>query len=206
MKKLAIAVAAVLLLGACDSIFQKFANTGAPKLQFVGDSITIQSAPDINAHYHKHHDVAIDAIGGSVTWLMTGTVAAEAALKPAAEVINLGTNDAGSIGVPWIVDGQVIMPAQTLADVLGRFDTFAAEFPATTCVVFVTVDTHNPGWAPANAQAINDHIRASFAHVADWDAAWQASYFDQPNDPHPNETGRQALLALEDTAIAGCPA
>jgi hypothetical protein len=88
--------------------------------------------------------------------------------------------------------------------VTGRLDAFAAAFPAATCVVFVTVNSHNPSWAPANARAINDHMRASFPHVADWDAAVQPSYFAAPDTPHPDAAGRQALLALEDQAMAGC--
>ena len=71
-------------------------------------------------------------------------------------------------------------------------------------MIFVTVNTHNPSSSPGNAQLINDHLRATAAHVVDWDAAWQSEDFDTPDNPHPNEIGRQALLGLEDQAIAAC--
>jgi hypothetical protein len=206
---LAATVGAFLLLSASScSVSQPFVSSGAPKIQFVGDSITWQSAADINAHYGGSYDTAIEATIGADTYTQAANVAAEAALAPEFEIINLGTNDARRMNAAWttVVNGQtvVIEPQQTLADVTGRLDAFAAAFPAATCVVFVTVNAHNPSWTPANAQGINDHIRASFPHAADWDAAWQPSYFAEPDNPHPNAAGRQALLALEDQAIADC--
>jgi hypothetical protein len=200
---------AVVLLGAsaCATL-QPFTGSGLPKIQFVGDSITVLSTADINAHYRPSHDVAIDALVGVDTFLMAHDVAGEAALSPAVEVINLGTNDASRIGIPiyGTYHGEQILiePAQTIGDITSRLDGFEAEFPSTTCVVFVTINTHNPSWGPSDAQKLNDHIRATYAHVADWDAAWRSTYFDSADNPHPNETGRQALIALEDRAIAGC--
>ena len=175
------AIAAVLLLGAAAcATHQPYSGSGLPKLQFVGDSITVQSTADINHHYRASYDVAIDAVVGIDTFLIRNNVAAEAALSPAIEVINLGTNDATTIGVPWYItkDGHQILiePAQSIGDITSRLDSFAAEFPSTTCVVFVTINTHNPSWGPGNAQQFNDHIRATYAHVADWDGAWQAAY------------------------------
>ncbi|MFN8037520.1 MAG: hypothetical protein U0V73_16490 [Acidimicrobiia bacterium] len=101
--------------------------------------------------------------------------------------------------------GYVAGGVQSLAQVVARYDAIAKQFPASTCVVFVNLNTHA---LPPAAQAINDHLRnnpALFPHVVDWDAAWQARYFDAPGDAHPNATGRQAMLALEDAAIATCP-
>jgi lysophospholipase L1-like esterase len=199
------ALLAFFLLSASScATTQTFTDSGAPKIAFVGDSITVQSTVDINAHYSGSDDVAIHAVVGIDTYFEASTVADDAALAPAVEIINLGTNDARRIGSPWMSGSTVIEPAQTVDDITGRLDTFAAEFPPTTCVVFVTVNTHNPSWGAANAQAIDDHIRVAFPHVADWDAAWSASDFDTPDNPHPNEVGRQALLSLEDAAIAGC--
>jgi hypothetical protein len=111
MKKLILLVAAVLLLGACDIVSQKFANTGAPKLQFAGDSITYQATADINAHYRGPYDVAIDGFSGYDTYQMAGIVATEATLAPAVEVINLGTNDAIRIGQDQtgVVDGKTVV-------------------------------------------------------------------------------------------------
>ena len=97
-----------------------------------------------------------------------------------------------------------IEPAFTIEQVLARYDAMVAEFAPTTCLVFVTVNTHNPSWGPGYASTINDHLRVIAPHLVDWDAAWSASYFDAVNNPHPNTSGRQALLALEDRAIADC--
>jgi lysophospholipase L1-like esterase len=203
------AFVAVFAIGAasCRTI-QPFAGTGAPTLQFTGDSITVQSTADINAHFKANHDVGIEAFVGADTREQASQVARDAATSPAIEVINLGTNDAARIGVDQYatINGKRVLidPASTMEQVLARFDVFVAEFSATTCLVFVTVNTHNPSWEPANAATINDHLRAISPHLVDWDAAWKASYFDAPDNPHPNATGRQALLALEDQAIAGC--
>jgi hypothetical protein len=210
--KVPAAAAAVcfLILGASGcATYQSPTGNGKPIIDFVGDSITFQSTADINAHYRTNYDVGIQAVIGIDTYLSQGAVEKQAADAPSVEVINLGTNDANRVGVAitGTRDGQpvTIEPAQTIEDIDGRLDAFNAEFPD-SCVVFVTINTHNPTWSPANAAAINDHIRATFPHVADWDAAYDPSYFDWPDTPHPNETGRQALLALEDATIAGCTA
>jgi hypothetical protein len=173
-----------------------------PTLQFAGDSITFFSAADIKAHYAGRYDVAIDATSGIDTYTIAPDIPFQARLAPDVEIIELGTNDANHIADPLPNEPA---GSQTVTEVNARLDRFNALFPASTCVVFVTVNTHNPSWHPGYARAINDHIRAKFAHIADWDAAWEASYFFVPDDPHPNATGRQALLAVEDRAIAGCP-
>jgi hypothetical protein len=173
-----------------------------PKLQFAGDSITFFSAAEINAHYAGRYDVAIDATPGIDTYTIAPDIPAQARSAPAVQIIELGTNDANHIANPLPNEPT---GSQTVAKVNARLDLFNALFAASTCVLFVTVNTHNPSWHPRSARAINDHIRATFAHVADWDAAWNARYFAVPDDPHPNATGQQALLAVEDRAIAGCP-
>ena len=114
-------------------------------------------------------------------------------------MINLGTND-----VAHIDKSSQLEPRSSVAKIDARLDKFAAEFPSTTCVVFVTLDSHNPGWHPAYVRQINKHIRSTFAHVADWDATLRPADFYLAGDPHPNETGRQVLLAVEDRAIASC--
>lgn len=190
------------------STVQSFSNSGLTKLAFQGDSITFQSTADINAHYGANYDVAIHATVGVDTSMRGDAVAADAAQDPAIEIINLGTNDAVRIGTAT---------PPTIDDVTGRLELFATEFPASTCIIFVNINTHNPDWGPANAQAIDDFFSQNpliFPHVVPWDAAWQASNFipgkngtaANPDGPHPNETGRQLLLKLEDQAIQGCPA
>lgn len=206
------AVVCFLLLGASScTTDQPVTGNGNPKLEVVGDSITVQSTADLNAHFGTTYDVGIHAVFGSDTFIMAPNVRADAATSPTVEIIDLGTNDSARLGlaITGTKDGQpiVIEPAQTIDDIDGRLDSFAAEFPASTCVVFVTVNTHNPSWGPANAQAIDDHLRGDptlFPHLADWDEAYSPTYFDGSDTPHPNEAGRQALLGLEDAAIASC--
>jgi hypothetical protein len=195
------------------SVSWPFANSGRPRLQFEGDSITFRSAAKIRAHYRGRYDVAIHGTVGVDTYEEVANVSKQAALRPRVEVINLGTNDAHQNGqvVSRTVSGQriVIEPAQTLEQVLARFDAMTAQFSPATCVVLVTVNTHNPSWGPANARAINDHIRAlaqaeDAVVVADWNRGWHPSYFDSANNPHPNTRGQSVLLTIEDRAIARC--
>jgi hypothetical protein len=190
------AVVCSLALGASSCTSQPFTANGKPRLAFVGDSITVQSTDDINAHYEADYGVKITALVGVGVKDAAPWVAHDAAQTPAIEVINLGTNDAASIA-------GLNRDNETVDEVNAELDAFDSEFPD-SCVVFVTVNTHNPSWGPAQAAEIDAHIRATFPHVADWDAAYDPSYFDRTDTPHPNETGRQALLALEDAAIAGC--
>lgn len=210
MKRLVVLATIAFFIAAAASCQtdQPLVRTGKPTIEFAGDSITVQATPDINAFFGSTHDVGIKAITGIDTFLLASTVATQAADVPDVEVINLGTNDAARVGVPVYrtLNGQQVLvePAQTVGNDTARLDAFNAEFP-NSCVVFVTVNTHNPTWGPTNAALINDHIRTTFAHVADWDAAYSASYFDTADDPHPNATGRAAMLALEDAAIATCP-
>jgi lysophospholipase L1-like esterase len=194
-------VAFLVLSAASCTTQQAFSGSGSPTLQFVGDSITVQSTADINRHYGSTKDVAIDATVGVDTYIMAKDIAAQAQQSPDIEVINLGTNDAAHIENPPSYERGL-----TVAQVTARLDTFAAEFPSSTCVIFVTVNTHTSStWGPAFAQEIDAHIRAAYPHVADWDAAWRPEFFDQAGGVHPNESGRQALLAVEDHALAGCP-
>ncbi|MDQ1478598.1 MAG: GDSL-like Lipase/Acylhydrolase family [Actinomycetota bacterium] len=189
---------AVVLFAAClalpawsCSTTQSIVGDGRPTLQFVGDSITFQSTDDINAHYGTAHDVGIWAIVGATTLEAAAEVAVEAKAGPDIEVINLGTNDAHT------------ETATELAGTLSRLKAMRSEFRASTCVVWVTINENNPTWGPENARTINALLR-TFAHVADWAAANVPADFPRADTPHPNETGRQHLLAIEDRAIAGC--
>lgn len=191
------AIACFLLLGAAScSTDQRAAHDGRPILDFDGDSITFQSTADINAHFGTIYDVGIKAVIGMGAISAAPMTADQAADGPAIEVINFGTNDAASIA------GQNL-GHETVDAVDAALSAYNAEFPS-SCVVFVTVNAHNPSWGPTQAAAIDTYIRSTFPHVADWDAAYDPSYFDGTDTPHPNETGRQALLALEDAAIATC--
>ena len=211
------ALAAFPLLGASCSVDQTFTNSGLSKIQFEGDSITVQSTDDINAHFGAGYDVAVNAYTGATAYERMSSIAADAASNPQVAVINLGTNDAGAV-----VTGRTLMPGgvtvpwdpiEPIANVETRLDTIAADF-SPACVVFVTINTADAPFygsiapaALANAEAINTHIRSMPGiQVADWDANLQASYFDSSAAaPHPNEAGRQELLTLEDQAISRCP-
>ncbi len=213
-----IVLAVIPLMGASCAVHQSFTNSGAPKIQFEGDSITFQATDDINAHFGTQDDVAINAYVGATAYEQMGSIATDAANHPQVAVINLGTNDAliSITGRTVTVNGVTSQwdPVEPITNVEARLDTIAAEF-APACVVFVTVDTQDPTFygtnatqGIANAEAINDHIRSmSGIQVADWDANLQASYFDSSDQvPHPNEAGRQEMLTLEDQAISRCPA
>ena len=188
-------------------------NSSLPKLQFEGDSITHQSAADIYEHFRRRYNLAIQAkIGISTLEEVPTNTAAQAELRPRIEVINLGTNDAVRAERASASPGtNPLMPrrARSIDEVLDNFTTIANQFPTSTCLVFVTVNTHNPSWAPANAKRVNERlaqIAMSRPHtvLADWNAAWRPKYFDRSDNPHPNERGRRALLVLEDRAIARC--
>jgi hypothetical protein len=213
-------VATIPLMGASCAVTVPFQNTGAPKIQFIGDSITVGSTNDIVAHYGGSYDVAIDAYSGATAYEQMSSASTAAGLHPAIAVINLGTNDAGVVltGRTLTINGVTGPwdPVESITAVEVRLDTMAAEF-APACVIVVTVNSQDAAWyggnpdAIANVVALNAHIRSMpGVVVADWDAVVQPSDFDVTagvsGAPHPNETGIQALLALEDQAIGQCPA
>jgi hypothetical protein len=180
----------VLPAWSCVTV-QPIVGDGRPTLQFVGDSITFQSTADINAHYGTTYDVGIWAIVGATTAEAAAEVATEAKNPPGIEIINLGTNDAHRETVAEL-DGTLV-----------RLTAMRDEFPSSACVVFVTIKDDISSWGAANALTINALLR-TFPHVADWAAANVPADFDRTDSPHPNETGRQHLLAVEDAAIATC--
>jgi hypothetical protein len=203
---IAAAIVCFLLLSAAScSTRQLFSESGAPKLTFAGDSITVQATDDINAHYGSTYDVGIHATIGYDANISAAAIRNDATVDiPDIEIINLGTNDSARVaeGVPSF--GVPI----TLDSVLGDLDTFATEFPPSTCVIFVNVDAHNPRWGPTQAQTIDDHMAANpvmYPHVVDWNDALVPADFDKPDSPHPNAAGRAEMLSLEDAAVATCP-
>jgi hypothetical protein len=56
-------------------VSQPFAESTKPRLSFVGDSITVESAADINAHFQNRYNVAIYATVGRDTYLEAAVVA-----------------------------------------------------------------------------------------------------------------------------------
>ena len=174
-----------------------------PKLGFRGDSITVKATPALLKEFSGTFNIAIHATTGFVVDQATRGAALDAEKKPQVEVINLGTNDltcqkAGGCGT-----GFLRVPQFDAARVNRQLDAIEAKFPATTCVVFVTINTHNPSWNPVGARELNAHIRTK-AHVLDWDAMWKPTY-TAPDDPHPNAVGQMAFATALRHTVEGCP-
>jgi hypothetical protein len=183
-----------------------YRHNGKPRLQFDGDSVTAGASNDILAKWGDQYDIAINALVGTTTTIEAHSVRIESRLEPSVAVIELGTNDAICPSDPTNgLCGFPVSAGYVSKGVTGRLQTFADEFPKSTCVIFVVPDDHNPSWGPAQVKVIDAYERAHFAHLADWQAAYRPSYFDTPDQPHPNEKGRQALLSLIDHAMKGCP-
>jgi lysophospholipase L1-like esterase len=127
------------------------------------------------------------------------------ALIEDAAVIELGTNDAYCFDDRCDGRDGLIPRANIVgAAVNARLDAFVSAFPASTCVIFVNVSTHNPSWGPHNAAAIDAHL-ARFPRVVDWDHAWQPDWFVEADNPHPSASGQQALVELIQVQLATCP-
>lgn len=193
------AVVCFFLLAAAQCTTNQLpAHNAKPVIDFNGDSITYLATAAINAHYGATSDVGINATVGMTTKEQAFTVKKQALDVPAVEVINLGTNDARDSA-----NGS----GETVDQANAELDLFNSEFPH-SCVVFVTVDSHNPSWGPTFAAAVDAHIRATFSHVADWDSALvpfgPGGDFIKADDPHPTNAGNQHLLSVEDAAIATC--
>ena len=185
-------VASIPILGASCSVDQTFTDSGAPKIQFEGDSITFYETDDINSSFGSSYDVAINAFIGATSYERRNGIASDATQRPQVAVINLGTNDASVVidGRGGDVNGTYVEldPVEPIEHVGTRLDDIAAEF-SPACVVFVTIDSqatdfYGSGAAVANVQALNAHIRSMpGVEVADWDANLQPAYFDQPGLP-----------------------
>lgn len=134
-----------------------------------------------------------------------------AASRPKVMVFNLGTND---------VAGQAIGFSEFTLDLFARRMNAAAEEFAGSCVVVTTITTHrtlaksNPptdGYTPdefnALAASYNAYLRATFAHVADWDAVVGLHPDYLPDEVHPFNSiqGLEALAATQIAAARGCP-
>jgi GDSL-like Lipase/Acylhydrolase family len=152
----AIIVGSALLLAGCGG------SGGRPVVAIVGDSITVLSAPGVEAEL-RGYAVYIRAEDGQRTDQMVPALRAELGRKPQGVVINLGTNDA--------------LQAQTHADWQPAFDTVWGLVQSRSCVVYVTVNTNADAFGrTVVAVDINRAIRklATQHHnvqVVDWNAA-----------------------------------
>lgn len=136
-----------------------------PVVAVVGDSITVISAPGVEAEL-RGYSLYMRAVDGKRIDEMVPLLRAEMQHKPRAVIVNLGTNDA--------------LQAQTHPDWLIGFNAVWALTRTRPCVVFVTVSTNADDLGKGNvAVDINDAIRrlASEHHnvrVVDWNAAVHA--------------------------------
>jgi len=199
--RVAWAVRALALVAALALATTSCSHSGPPRplprLQFLGDSITVLAAPQIHARFDGRFDVDIDAYIGITTSEMIDNAKVTAAGSPKVVVVNLGTNDVGCTRRELACPGPY-SPAQTEANLR----SIAAAFPPSTCVVFVDLNTHV--LHRSEAEALNRYLHATFPHVVDWDAAYQRSWFTSSIDPHPNDAGRARLAELVDEAISAC--
>ena len=137
-----------------------------PVVAVVGDSITVVSAPGVEAEL-RGYSLYMRAIDGKRIDEMIPSLRAEMARKPRAVVVNLGTNDA--------------LQAQTHSNWLGSFDTVWALTRSRPCVIFVTVSTYADNLGKGTvANDINLAIRKLAAehhnvHIVDWNAAVHAN-------------------------------
>lgn len=175
-----------------------------PKLAISGDSITVLATHALVDEFRPNFNISIHARIGISTGGMSSGIAEDARERPDVEIISLGTNDVRCTDARGCGVGFYRIPQFNAATVETRLDSFAAEFPATTCVVFVTINTHNPSWNPAGARKLNTYLRTK-SHVLDWDAMWKSGYFDEADSPHPNAVGNEVLAKALRHTVDGCP-
>jgi lysophospholipase L1-like esterase len=154
-----IIVATALVVSSCGG------SGNAPVVTVVGDSITVLSAPGVEAELGGYA-LYIRAEDGKRIDQMVPVLAAELRRDPRGVVINLGTNDA--------------IQARTHPDWLSGFNAVWALVRARPCVVFVTVST--------NADILGRHLvavdinhaigrlaaRNRNVRIVDWNAAVHA--------------------------------
>ena len=187
-----------------------FDGTGRT-IGLLGDSITYYDAPSFRAQ-------AADAgFAASVTGIPGYQLAGVkpwldlyADATPDVMVLNLGTNDASGDAKGY--------PNFSLDLYRQRLGLAAALFPQ-SCVVVTTLTTHRTpartsvakdGYTAAAWNAVtasyNQHLRATFDHVADWDALLAIHPEYAPDEVHPlgSADGVAALARLQLDAARSC--
>ena len=116
------------------------ADSGRPSIAVIGDSITEQSADELEtAAARRGFDVDVDATAGFMTREKQDAAEAAAGRAPDAAVIALGTNDAVCQLTNALISGSCRYPGFTIADMEADLTTMAQTLGATTpCVVGVT--------------------------------------------------------------------
>jgi len=151
-----IIVAGALVVSSCGG------SAKAPVVTVVGDSITVYSAPGVEAEL-SGYALYIRAVDGKRIDQMLPVVRADLVRKPNAVVINLGTNDA--------------IQARMHPDWMAGFNLLWELVRSRACVVFVTVSTNADDLGGGSvAVDINHAIRQLSAQhrnvrVVDWNVA-----------------------------------
>jgi hypothetical protein len=151
-----IIVAAALVVSGCGG------STKEPVVTVVGDSITVYSAPGVEAEL-SGYALYIRAVDGKRIDQMLPVVRADLVRKPDAVVINLGTNDA--------------IQARMHPDWLAGFNALWDLVRSRRCVVFVTVSTNADDLGGGTVAADIDHTlrQLSVQHrnvrLVDWNRA-----------------------------------
>jgi GDSL-like Lipase/Acylhydrolase family len=196
MRRLAVCALAVVAMFAvlgnsCLSTIQRYMGpANAPKLYIDGDSITYQATTELDDQFESDYRVAIDGYSGNTSKQMFRQAQAAAPTAPDVAIIELGTND------PHF--GMTIDESATW------LESINAVFPSTTCVIFVTPWSGTIDRPAGSLAAIDNFERATFARVADWDAAVTPDDYVNGDGVHPNSVGRLHLAQVEAAAVAAC--
>jgi hypothetical protein len=181
-----------LLAVTCAVTFQPYVGpSNAPKLYVDGDSITFGSNTDVNTQFAPAYQVRIDRWSGNTTKGMLPEARSAATTSPDVAIFELGTNNP--------VHGLTIADSQNWLQALN------AAFPATTCVIFVTPWSGTANRAPGTLAAIDAYQRATFPHLADWDALTTPADYAGGDGVHPTPSGNLHLLQVYAAAVAACP-
>jgi hypothetical protein len=149
-------VVSALLLSGCGG------SGKGPVVAIVGDSITVISAPGVEAEL-RGYALYIRAEDGKRMDQLIPALRTELQRDPRAVVINLGTNDA--------------LQARTHSDWVSGFDTVWDLVRSTSCVVYVTVGTNadylGKGVVAADLNRAMEQLAAKHHNVqiVDWNAA-----------------------------------
>lgn len=172
---------------------------GAPRVLVVGDSITAMSNGNIQQALGNKVRLRFEAQWGKRSDEMRGRLEAgldDSAGRPAAVIMNLGTNDALQHRPSAVTDYQ---------------RTFA-KAQRVGCVVLVTVNVRNDPAAAVVATEIDSAIGRLAAdrpnvRVADWKALVDANpgLLRDGDEVHPGPNGALVLADLYQRTLRSCP-
>jgi lysophospholipase L1-like esterase len=174
-----------LALSACYS-----GNLSGPRTGIVGDSITVVSAPDIEADIAPNYAYQVQATNGYTIAQGEGelnTIDTDPEGSPVDVVINLGTNDAVQQNPNWQTD----------------WNNLIAEVDPAGCVILTTL---RPILDYQRVIPVADDINAEIASLVQNDPHfheldWATFSDDNPQDistdgVHPNAQGQADLAAM----------